>query len=201
MIRIVIAEDQSLVRDALARLLAMESDIDVVGQAVDGRALIELVERTRPDLCLIDIEMPVMSGLAAASLLNRQYPELILVMLTTFGKPGYLQQALGAGARGFLLKDRPVAELAVQLRQIRAGIRIVDPELAVNALAEGFNPLSERELEVLRAAADFGPIGRVARSLSLSPGTVRNYLSVIIQKLGVTNRAEAVAKARAMGWL
>ncbi len=201
MIRVVIAEDQSLVRDALARLLAMESDIDVVGQAVDGRALIELVERTRPDLCLIDIEMPVMSGLAAASLLNQQHPELILVMLTTFGKPGYLQQALGAGARGFLLKDRPVAELAVQLRQIRAGIRIVDPELAVNALAEGFNPLSERELEVLRAAADFGPIGRVAHSLSLTPGTVRNYLSVIIQKLGVTNRAEAVAKARAMGWL
>lgn len=200
MIRIVIAEDQPLVRDALARLLAMEADIEVVGEALNGQQLVDLVSEVELDLCLIDIEMPVMNGLAAATLLNQRYPGLILVMLTTFGKPGYLQQALDAGVRGFLLKDRPVTELAAQLRQICGGARIVDPELAVSALTEGVNPLTVRELDILRAARDYGPIRNVARALSLSPGTVRNYLSVIIQKLGVTNRAEAIDKARNMGW-
>ena len=201
MMRIVIAEDQALVRDALARLLSLEPDMEVVDQVADGKTLLEVVAQRRPELCLIDIEMPIMNGLQAGSALHRQYPDLLVVMLTTFGKPGYLQQALEAGARGFLLKDRPVAELATQLRQIQAGKRIVDPELAVSALSEGSNPLSPREVEILQAAADYGPIGMVARSVSLSPGTVRNYLSLIIQKLGVSNRAQAIAKARSMGWL
>lgn len=201
MMRIVIAEDQALVRDALARLLSLEPDMEVVDQVADGKTLLEVVAQRQPELCLIDIEMPIMNGLQAGSVLHRQYPDLLVVMLTTFGKPGYLQQALEAGARGFLLKDRPVAELATQLRQIQAGKRIVDPELAVSALSEGSNPLSPREVEILQAAADYGPIGMVARSVSLSPGTVRNYLSLIIQKLGVSNRAQAIAKARSMGWL
>lgn len=201
MMRIVIAEDQAMVRDALARLLALEPDLEVLGQAADGQTLLEMVETVRPELCLIDIEMPGMNGLQAGAILHQQYPALLLVMLTTFGKPGYLQQALEAGARGFLLKDRPVSELATQLRQIQVGKRIVDPELAMTALSEGINPLSPREVEILRAAADYGPIGMVARSVSLSPGTVRNYLSLIIQKLGVSNRAQAIAKARSMGWI
>ncbi len=199
--RIVIAEDQALVRDALARLLALEPDIEVVAEVGDGKTLLQVVAQIQPDLCLIDVEMPGMNGIQAGSALHRQYPDLLLVMLTTFGKPGYLQQALEAGARGFLLKDRPVAELAIQLRQIRAGKRVIDPELAVNALTEGMNPLSPREVEILRAAANYDSIERVARSLSLSPGTVRNYLSLIIQKLRVSNRAQAIAKARSMGWL
>ena len=201
MIRVLIAEDQSLVRGALAALLALEDDIEVVGEIARGDEILEAALRLRPDVALLDIEMPGLDGLSAtAQIRDAALPTKVLIV-TTFGRPGYLRRALEAGASGFLLKDAPASQLAIAIRRARAGHRVVDPALAVEALSDGGNPLSEREREVLEASAGLGTIAEVAKRLSLSEGTVRNHLSAAIQKIGARNRAEAARLAREKGWL
>ena len=201
MIRVLIAEDQSMVRGALAALLALEDDIEVVAEIARGDEILEAAERIKPDIALLDIEMPGLDGLSATALIrDARLPTRVLIV-TTFGRPGYLRRALEAGASGFLLKDAPAAQLAVAIRRAMAGHRVVDPALAVEALSDGNNPLSERELQVLETSARRGTIEEVAAELSLSEGTVRNHLSAAIQKVGARNRAEAVRLAREKGWL
>ncbi|MFI9719076.1 response regulator transcription factor [Streptomyces sp. NPDC052396] len=200
-IRVLLAEDQSMVREALAALLGLEGDIEVVVQVARGDEVLDAVRRTPVDVALLDIEMPGATGLEAAELLRGELPELKVVILTTFGRPGYLRRAMEAGAAGFLVKDAPAAQLADALRRVLRGERVIDPMLAVAALTEGANPLTERERAVLRAAADGGTNAEVAAALHLSHGTVRNYLSTAIQKTGARNRADAVRIAREKGWL
>ena len=201
MIRVLIAEDQSMVRGALAALLALEDDIEVVAEIARGDEILEAAQRIKPDIALLDIEMPGLDGLSATALIrDARLPTRVLIV-TTFGRPGYLRRALEAGAAGFLLKDAPAAQLAVAIRRAMAGHRVVDPALAVEALSDGNNPLSERELQVLETSARRGTIEEVAAELSLSEGTVRNHLSAAIQKVGARNRAEAVRLAREKGWL
>ncbi len=200
MIRVLIAEDQSMVLGALAALLEIESDIEVVGRAGNGREALELVERHRPDVLLTDIEMPEMTGLeAAAEIARRELPTRV-VILTTFARSGYLRRALDAGAAGYLLKDSPSEELANAVRRVHAGGRAIDPELAREAWTER-DPLSDREREVLRLAAQGLTGAAIAARLFLSEGTVRNYLSGAISKLGAANRIEAARTAREKGWL
>ncbi|MEV4459496.1 response regulator transcription factor [Microbispora sp. NPDC049633] len=201
MIRVVLAEDQSMVRGALASLLGLEPDIEVVGEAANGDEVITVAEATRPDIALLDIEMPGRDGIAAAEELRRRVPGCKVVILTTFGRPGYLRRAMEAGAVAFLVKDSPARELAAALRRVLRGERVIDPGLAAAALSAGPNPLSPRERDVLSAAADGSTIGDVAARLHLSEGTVRNYLSAAIHKTGARNRIEAVRKAQAQGWL
>ncbi|MGW5264056.1 response regulator [Microbispora sp. NPDC004025] len=201
MIRVVLAEDQSMVRGALASLLGLEPDIEVVGEAANGDEVITVAEATRPDIALLDIEMPVRDGIAAAEELRRRVPGCRVVILTTFGRPGYLRRAMEAGAVAFLVKDSPASELAAAIRRVLRGERVIDPGLAAAALSAGPNPLSPRERDVLSAAADGSTIGDVAARLHLSEGTVRNYLSAAIHKTGARNRIEAVRKAQAQGWL
>ncbi|MEN3539055.1 response regulator transcription factor [Microbispora sp. ZYX-F-249] len=201
MIRVVLAEDQSMVRGALASLLGLEPDIEVVGEAANGDEVITVAEATRPDIALLDIEMPVRDGIAAAEELRRRVPGCKVVILTTFGRPGYLRRAMEAGAVAFLVKDSPASELAAAIRRVLRGERVIDPGLAAAALSAGPNPLSPRERDVLSAAADGSTIGDVAARLHLSEGTVRNYLSAAIHKTGARNRIEAVRKAQAQGWL
>jgi two-component system response regulator DesR len=201
MIRVLIAEDQSMVRGALAALLALEDDIEVVAQVARGDEILEATDRLRPDVALVDIEMPGLDGLTAtAQIRDARLPTRVLIV-TTFGRPGYLRRALEAGASGFLLKDSPASQLAVAIRRAAAGQRVVDPALAVEALSDGGNPLSEREREVLDASARLATIAEIAKGLSLSEGTVRNHLSAAIQKVGARNRAEATRLAREKGWL
>jgi two-component system response regulator DesR len=200
-IRVLIAEDQSMVRGALAALLALEDDIDVVAEIARGDEILEATDRLRPDVALLDIEMPGLDGLsAAARIRDARLPTRVLIV-TTFGRPGYLRRALEAGASGFLLKDAPASQLAVAIRRAHAGQRVVDPTLAVEALSDGGSPLTEREREVLEASAGLGTIAEIADRLSLSEGTVRNHLSGAIQKVGARNRAEATRLAREKGWL
>ncbi|WP_182905411.1 response regulator transcription factor [Microbispora sp. H13382] len=201
MIRVVLAEDQSMVRGALASLLGLEPDIEVVGEAANGDEVITVAEATRPDIALLDIEMPGRDGIAAAEELRRRVPGCRVVILTTFGRPGYLRRAMEAGAVAFLVKDSPASELAAAIRRVLRGERVIDPGLAAAALSAGPNPLSPRERDVLSAAADGSTIGDVAARLHLSEGTVRNYLSAAIHKTGARNRIEAVRKAQAQGWL
>jgi two-component system response regulator DesR len=200
-ITILIAEDQYLVRDALARLLDLEPDLTVVALAAHGREAVELAAREKPRIALLDIEMPVMDGITAAREIGARCPDTVVAMLTTFGRPGYLERALAAGARGFLLKEQPVSVLAQQIRRLAAGARIIDPELATAVLTEGPNPLSAREQEILRRARLGDDVMAIARALYLSPGTVRNYLSTAIEKLGVENRTQAVREAERRGWI
>jgi two-component system response regulator DesR len=200
-IRVIVAEDQAMVRGALAALLALESDLEVVGQLGRGDEVVPLALELRPDVALLDIEMPGLDGLAAAAQLRAAVPRCRVVILTTFGRPGYLRRAMEAGATGFLLKDAPATELADAIRRVARGQRVVDPALAVAALSEGANPLSEREREVLALAATSGTVADIARRLGLSEGTVRNHLSAAIQKVGARNRAEAARIAAAKGWL
>ncbi|MDX3456571.1 response regulator transcription factor [Streptomyces sp. ME02-8801-2C] len=201
-IKVLLAEDQSMVREALAALLGLEPDIEVVAQVARGDEVLETA-RTHPDLdvALLDIEMPGASGIEAAARLHREFPALKLVILTTFGRPGYLRTAMESGADAFLVKDAPAAQLAAAVRKVLAGERVIDPMLAAAALADGANPLTDREREVLRAAADGATNAELAKSLHLSQGTVRNYLSTAIQKLTARNRTEAVRIAREKGWL
>ncbi|MGX4654541.1 response regulator [Micromonospora sp. SCSIO 07396] len=201
MIRLLLAEDQGMMRGALALLLNLESDMEVVAEAGTGTAALAAALQVRPDVALLDIEMPGGSGLDTAAALRRQLPSCRVLILTTFGRPGYLRRAMEAGARGFLVKDGPVEELAVAVRRVLAGERVVDPALAAAALATGPNPLTEREREVLAAAVDGATVADVAARLHLSESTVRNYLSAAIGKTGTRNRIEAAHTARANGWL
>ncbi|HEX9939550.1 MAG TPA: response regulator transcription factor [Longimicrobium sp.] len=200
MIRVVIAEDQAMVLGALAALLDIESDLEVVAQARDGREALEVVASASPDVLLTDIEMPEMTGLeVAAEIARRRLPTRVII-LTTFARAGYLRRALDAGASGYLLKDSPAEDLANAVRRVHAGGRAVDPELAREAWTER-DPLSDRERQVLRLAGEGATSAAIAARLSLSEGTVRNYLSDAIAKLGAANRIEAARAAREKGWL
>jgi two-component system, NarL family, response regulator DesR len=201
MIRVLLAEDQAMVRGALAALLSLEGDIEVVAEVARGDEVVSTALTTRPDVALLDIEMPGGDGLSAAHALRAALPACRVVILTTFGRSGYLHRAMESGAVGFLLKDAPATELAMAIRRVMAGERVVDPDLALAALSEGTNPLSGREREVLAAALGGASIAAIAIQLSLSEGTVRNHLSVAIQKLGVSNRMEAARLAEQKGWL
>ncbi|WP_433518420.1 response regulator transcription factor [Nonomuraea sp. CA-143628] len=201
MIRVILAEDQAMVRGALASLLGLEPDIEVVGEAADGEAAVAVAVQQLPDIALLDIEMPVMDGLSASAKITSQVPGCRVMILTTFGRPGYLRTAMEAGAVAFLVKDSPARELAAAIRRVHAGERVIDPGLAAAALSAGPNPLSARERDVLAAAVDGSTIGDIARHLHLSEGTVRNYLSSAIQKTHARNRIEAVQRAKSQGWL
>jgi len=200
-VRIMIAEDQTMVRQALVALLELEPDIEVVAQAATGDEALAMAAKHRPDVAVLDIEMPGPTGIEVASRLSRSGFGGRVVIVTTFDRPGYLRAAMTAGASGFLLKDAPAADLAAAIRRVAAGERVVDPALAAAALAQGDSPLTDRETEVLTASAGHDAIADIAARLHLSPGTVRNHLSGAIQKLGARNRAEAVQIARQKGWL
>ena len=201
MTRILLAEDQAMVRGALAALLGMERDLEVVAEVGRGDEIVPRALATRPDVALLDIELPGLDGLSAAAQLRTAVPACRVVMLTTFGRPGYLRRAMEAGATGFLLKDAPASQLADAVRRIARGQRVVDPGLALAALSEGVNPLSEREREALALSATNGTVAEIADRLGLTEGTVRNHLSAAIQKTGARNRAEAARIASEKGWL
>lgn len=199
-IRVVIAEDQGMVLGALAALLETENDIRVVGQAHDGKEALQLTLQHKPDLVLTDIEMPEMTGLELAAELKQRGSASRVIILTTFARPGYLRRAMQAGASGYLLKDSPAAALADAVRRVHSGCRVIDPELAIEAWGDD-DPLSDRERQVLRMAAEGSSGAEIAGKLHLSEGTVRNYLSEAISKLGAGNRIEAARIARMKGWL
>jgi two-component system, NarL family, response regulator DesR len=201
MIRVLLAEDQAMVRGALASLLGLEEDIEVVAQVARGDEVLAEARRSHPDVALLDIEMPGQSGLDAALELRRERPEVRILILTTFGRPGYLRRAMEGGASGFLLKDAPASELSRAIRHAMAGERVVDPGLAAAALSQGQSPLTPREHEVLSVSREYATVAELARALYLSPGTVRNHLSSVMQKLDARNRAEAVRVAEERGWL
>ena len=190
-----------MVRGALATLLDLEDDITVVAQVGRGDDALAAAERLRPDVALLDIEMPALDGIATAKMLHRAQPKCVILMLTAFGRPGFLRRAMEAGASGFIVKDGPAEELAATIRRAVGGERVIDPTLAAAALSAGPNPLTERERDVLGAASDGSTIAAIASRLFLSEGTVRNYLSSAIQKTGARNRMEAVQQAQAAGWL
>jgi two-component system response regulator DesR len=200
-LRIMIAEDQTMVRQALVALLELEPDIEVVAQAAGGDEALAMARKHQPDVAVLDIEMPGPGGIEVARKLTASAFPGKIVIVTTFGRPGYLRAAMAAGATGFLLKDSPAAELADAIRRVAAGERVVDTALAAAALAEGESPLSLRETDVLAAAASHESIAEVAGRLHLSAGTVRNHLSAAIQKLGARNRADAARIAQEKGWL
>ncbi len=201
MIRVLLAEDQTMVRGALSALLSLEGDIDVVAEVARGDEIVDAAERVRPDVALLDIELPGIDGLSAAAVLRERLPDVRVIILTTFGRPGYLRRAMEAGAIGYVLKDAPVDALATAIRRAVEGKRTVDPTLAVTALSEGGNPLTEREREVLAASREVATIAEIATRLFLSEGTVRNHLSSAIQKLEAHNRAQAARIAEQKGWL
>jgi two-component system response regulator DesR len=201
MIRVLIAEDQALVRGALIALLGLEHDLDVVAEVARGDEVVAAALAQRPDVALLDIEMPGLDGLTACAQLRTTVPSCRVIVVTTFGRPGYLRRAMEAGASGFLLKDAPASQLSEAIRRVAAGGRVVDPALALEALSEGSNPLSAREREVLATSLEAATIAEMAAVLSLSEGTVRNHLSAAIQKTGARNRAEAARIAGDKGWL
>ncbi len=190
-----------MVRQALATLLSLEDDIEVVAQLTRGDEVLDAARSSQPDVALLDIEMPGGDGLEAAARLNHELPGVKVLILTTFGRPGFLRRALESGAVGFLLKDAPASELSAAIRGALDGQRVVDPELAMAALSAGADPLTEREHEVLAAARDEATVADIAATVHLSQGTVRNQLSVVIQKLGARNRVDAVRIAQDKGWL
>jgi two-component system response regulator DesR len=205
-IRVLLAEDQGMMRGALALLLGLEPDLEIVAQVGTGDAIVPTALRERPDVALLDIEMPsasgsVATGLDAAAELRTKLPGCRVLILTTFGRPGYLRRAMEAGASGFLVKDGPVEHLAAAIRRVLLGERVVDPALAAAALAAGPDPLTDRERDVLREAADGSTVADIAGRLHLSESTVRNYLSAAITKTATRNRIEAVGVARTNGWL
>ena len=200
-IRVLLAEDQAMIREALAALLSFEDDIEVVAQVGRGDEVTAAALASKPDVALLDIEMPGMDGLTAAAALSQASPGTKIVILTTFGRPGYLRRAMEAGASGFVVKDSPADRLARTIRQVLSGQRVIDPELAAAALSEGASPLTPRERDVLAASQDGATIAEIAAALYLSEGTVRNYLSSCIQTTGARNRAEAVRIAQDHGWL
>lgn len=201
MIRVLVADDQHLVRGALAALLEMEDDIEVVAQVGRGDQVVAEARRCELDVALVDIEMPGMDGIAATAALRAALPDCRVLILTTFGRPGFLRRAMEAGASGYMVKDAPAAELADAVRRVNQGLRVVDPVLAAESLATGTNPLTSRECDVLRSARAGGTVGDIARDVMLSEGTVRNYLSSAIGKTATRTRAEAVRVAEERGWL
>lgn len=201
MIDVLLADDQALVRGALGALLELEGDIRVVAEVGRGDEVVAAARASGAQVCLLDIQMPGMDGLAAARALHSELPAVRVLMVTTFNRPGYLREAMNAGAAGFVVKDAPAAELADAVRRVHAGYRVVDPTLATESLADGPNPLSTREVEVLRLTDEGLSVAKIAARLFLSPGTIRNHLSSAIQKLDADNRVEAARRAAARGWL
>jgi two-component system response regulator DesR len=200
-IRLLLADDQALVRQALAALLELEDDFEVVAEVGRGDEVVAAARRHAPDVALLDIEMPGLDGLAAATALARELPGVRVIILTTFGRPGYLRRAMESGALGFVVKDAPAEQLADAVRRVAAGGRVVDPALAAATLAGGASPLTGRERDVLVAARGGATVADIAKALFLSEGTVRNYLSAAIAKTGVRNRIEAIRVADDRGWL
>ena len=200
-IRILLADDQALVRGALSALLGLEPDLEVVAEVGSGDAVLPAVLEHRPDVALLDVEMPGLDGISATAEVRREAPDTRVLIVTTFGRPGYLRRALQAGASGFVVKDTPAPQLADAVRRVHAGLRVVDPGLATDSLLAGESPLTARETEVLQAARDGSSVAAIAAKLFLSEGTVRNHLSSAIGKTGATNRAEAVLTAEGNGWL
>lgn len=200
-IRLLLADDQALVRGALAALLNLEADLRVVVEVGSGDKVLEAVRMHHPDVALLDVEMPGMDGIAVTELLRKHAPEVRVLIVTTFGRPGFLRRALQAGACGFVVKDTPATQLADAVRRVHAGLRVVDPGLATESLLAGESPLTQRETEVLRAARRGASVAVIARELVLSEGTVRNHLSAAIGKTATSNRAEAVVAAEGNGWL
>ena len=200
-IRLLLADDQALVRGALSALLGLEPDLEVVAEVGAGDEVVPAALEHRPDVALVDVEMPGLDGIAATAELRSALPATRVLIVTTFGRPGYLRRALQAGASGFVVKDTPAPQLADAVRRVHAGLRVVDPALATDSLLAGESPLTARETEVLRAARDGSPVAVIAARLFLSDGTVRNHLSSAIGKTGATNRAEAVLTAENNGWL
>ena len=201
MIRLLLADDQELVRTALAALLTLEEDFEVVATVGRGDEVVAAAKAHRPDVALLDIQMPGIDGLAAAAVLAQELPECRSLILTTFGRPGYLRRAMESGARGFVVKDAPAEQLSDAIRRVASGERVVDPSLAADSLAHGTSPLTPRERDVLMAARSGTCVAEVAKALFLSEGTVRNYLSAAIAKTGGRNRAEAIRAADERGWL
>ncbi len=200
-IRLLIADDQALVRGALGALLELEPDLAVIGMASDGAEAVRLAEELRPDVCLMDIQMPGMDGVEATRRIREVSGGTRVLVVTTFARPGYLRSALDAGASGFIVKDTPAEQLAEAVRQVHAGLRVLDPALAADSLFDGANPLSDRERQVLRLAADGRSAAAIAAEVFLSAGTVRNHLSAAIGKTGAANRAQAVRIALDKGWI
>ncbi len=200
-IRVLLAEDQAMVRGAMAALLGLEPDLEIVAEVSRGDEVLAAASRSEPHVALLDIEMPGLDGISAAAALHAAAPRVRILIVTTFGRPGYLRAAMEAGASGFVLKDAPASELAVAIRRVMRGERVVDPVLAVEALSGGADPLSQREREILAASLELATIADIAERLSLSEGTVRNHLSSAIQKVGARNRGEAARIAQAHGWL
>jgi len=200
-IRLLIADDQALVRGALAALLDLEQDLAVVAEVGRGDEVLAAVERTHPDVCLLDIEMPGLDGLEVTERLASSRPECRTLIVTTFSRPGYMRRALEAGAGGFLVKDTPARDLADAVRRVHSGLRVIDPALATESLVGGPNPLSPREREVLGEALTGDQVARIATRVHLSAGTVRNHLSSAIGKTGTTTRAEAARVAKERGWI
>lgn len=201
MIRVLLADDQAMVRGALATVLDLEPDIEVVGQVGTGDDVVSAAKTHAPDVALLDVQMPGKDGLTAAAELHETLPACRIIVCTTFGRPGYLARAMAAGASGFVVKDSPPEQLVDAVRRVHNGLRVVDPALAAESLANGASPLTSREHEVLLAAGDGGTVSDVARRLHLSEGTVRNHLSSAIGKTGARTRAEAVRLAEENGWL
>ena len=200
-IRVLLADDQAMVRGALAALLGLEPDLEVVAEVGRGDEVVEAVERSAPDVCLLDIEMPGGNGIDVAAELTRRQPPVKVLIVTTFSRPGYLRRALEVGVSGFVVKDTPARELADAVRRVHAGLRVIDPALAAESLVGGPNPLTAREQEVLREALTGAPVATIAGRVHLSSGTVRNHLSSAIGKTGTTTRAEAARVAEERGWL
>ncbi|NDV03212.1 response regulator transcription factor [Rhodococcus sp. IEGM 248] len=200
-IRLLLADDQALVRGALAALLDLEADLTVVAEVGRGDEVVAAAREHSPDVALLDVEMPGLDGIAAAAALRTEMPQTRVLIVTTFGRPGYLRKALQAGASGFVVKDTPARQLADAVRRVHAGLRVVDPALAADSLVSGQSPLTDRETDVLRAARDGAPVASIAAALFLSAGTVRNHLSSAIGKTGASARAEAVRAAESNGWL
>ena len=200
-IRLVIADDQALVRGALGALLELEGDLTVVGMASDGAEAVRRAAELQPDVCLMDIQMPGTDGVEATRRIRAASPGTRVLIVTTFARPGYLRAALDAGASGFLVKDTPAEQLAEAVRRVHAGLRVLDPVLAADSLFDGANPLSDRERQVLRLASDGRPAAAIAAEVFLSAGTVRNHLSSAIGKTGAANRTQAVRIAQDKGWI
>jgi two-component system, NarL family, response regulator DesR len=200
-IRVLLADDQALVRGALSAMLNLETDIEVVAEVGSGDEVVPAARRTNPDVALLDVQMPGIDGLSAAAQLRESLPACRVVMCTTFGRPGYLARAMAAGAAGFVVKDAPPEQLVDAVRRVHSGLRVVDPSLAAESLARGASPLTDRERDVLCAARDGGTVSDVSKELHLSEGTVRNHLSSAIGKTGARTRAEAARIAEDCGWL